>query len=72
MTVAAQPDQLCIDSSAHFQLMLCSGHSPGFPLRPKCGSEQTRSSGAGMILNLRTVKDDPVHVHRPGNIRAIT
>ena len=72
MAVATQLDQLCINSSAHFQLMLCSGHSPSFPVRPECGNEQTRSSGAGMLLNMRTAKDVPVHVYRPRNIRVIT
>jgi hypothetical protein len=58
MEVATQLDQLCINSSAYFQLMLCSGHSADFPVRPECGNEQTHLSGASMLLNLRTVKDD--------------
>ena len=72
MTAAAQLDQLCINSSAHFQSMLCSGHSSSLPVCPECGNEQTSSSGAGMLLNMRAAKDDPVHVYRPKNIRVIT
>jgi hypothetical protein len=71
MTVAAQLDQLCIDTLHSFPSMPCGWSSSGTPLHPVCGNEQIRSSGAGMLLNMRTAKDDPVYVYRPGNIRAI-
>jgi hypothetical protein len=46
--------------------------SPGITVRPGCGNEQHRPLGTGMLANMHTAKDIPVHVYRANNIRAIT
>jgi hypothetical protein len=52
--------------------MPCSGNSPGIPVRHGCDNEQTRPSGAGMLVYMHLAKDVPVHVCYANNIRAIT
>ncbi|MGA8149071.1 MAG: hypothetical protein WB870_16070 [Gallionellaceae bacterium] len=72
MTVAAQLDQLCIKPCAHFPSMPCSRRSPGIPVRPEYGNEQTRRCAAGILFNMHTAKDVPVDVCCASNIRATT
>ncbi|VAY89187.1 hypothetical protein CARN8_7210005 [mine drainage metagenome] len=49
--------------------MFCSGRSASIPICPECANEQIRSAEAGMLLNLCTAKEVPVHAHHPRNIR---
>ncbi len=69
--VATQLDQSDINTLRSFPSMPCSGSSPGIPLHPEYGNEQTRPTGAGMLVYMHTAKDVLVHVCYASNIRAI-